>query len=80
METAKTKNLYESRFVKAMLLLHKIGNKYLKTGAILNVQWSKQRHIIRQVQLSLKLIMSSWICLFMEMRKMLQSHLMKTDI
>lgn len=36
----------------------KIGNKYLKTDEILNVQWSKQKHIIRQVQLSLKLIMS----------------------
>ena len=32
METAKTENLYESRFVKAMLLLHKNWQQVLKDG------------------------------------------------
>ena len=71
--------------MKVALLKHcccyiKIGNKCLKTDAILNVQLSKQRPIIRQVLLSQKLIVNLWICLFMEMQKMLQSHLMKKDI
>ena len=32
METAKTENLYESRFVKALLLLHKNWQQVLKDG------------------------------------------------
>ena len=32
METAKTENLYESRFVKAMLLLNKNWQQVLKDG------------------------------------------------
>ena len=32
METAKTENLYESRFIKALLLLHKNWQQVLKDG------------------------------------------------